>query len=451
VAEPTRLRGIWWLSPAGAAAMIAIPTLIAADRVPDSAYRQHWRTPKILDHSHAHLFAAGILVFLAGAMWPLLNRRPAPTDEWMPMSDELRARLVRVARWLYRITMVGYLTFALQGLRHGITPIDLLHALLKQNVYGTKLKDAFAPIVGITTLTQVGIAFLVVATYLLAKGPVPGLRPRMAFLFLLGFTRAFFLAERLAFLELALPTVCVFVLARTPSRRPGRGLFLQLTPALILPGVLVLFGLLEYSRSYNGFYAKHSHESVVDFTLNRIEGYYATSYNNAALLLEGAGGPGHVPYYSIEALWTAPGMDQLHIYDKLTDDPDPDRFGVLMDQRANPEFNNPGGVGIPFLDYGRWGGLVYLAVAGSALGLLYRNCCDGRPFGVFLYPALVTSTFEMPRYLYWTSGRVTPAIVALVLVAWSVRAEMPVPAPIPAGAGAGGGAGGGTGTLAASP
>ena len=37
---------------------------------------------------------------------------------------------------------------------------------------------------------------------------------------------------------------------------------------------------------------------------------------------------------------------------------------------------------------------------------------------VLLYPPLVTGLFEVPRYLYWTQGRLAPALVALALIGW---------------------------------
>jgi hypothetical protein len=415
--------------------MVVLPTLLIADKVSDSAFRDNWRTPKTLDHAHVRLFLAGALVFLAGAMWPLLNRVRDRRERWLETTPDQRAWLVKAANVAFWLTVGGYLAFAVSGYRHGVRPGDLERALIHQDVSLGTLKEDFASILGLTTLTQAGIAFVILATFLLTQGPVPRLRRRLVIVFVLSAARAFFLTERLALIEVAVPTVFVWVMARTPAQRPSRRTMLRLAPVVVLPAVMFLFGTLEYSRSYV-YFAAHSHkqESVASYTLNRIEGYYATAYNNGTVLMEGAAGPHHVPYFSIEALWTGPVVQQLDLYGRLTDQPDPQRFDDLMAQHANAEYNSPGGLAIPFLDYGRVGGLLYLFAAGSVLGLLYRNCCAGGPIGVFLYPALAPATFEIPRYLGWASGRITPAVVILVFVGWRLRAAQAAPASAPAAA-----------------
>jgi hypothetical protein len=42
-------------------------------------------------------------------------------------------------------------------------------------------------------------------------------------------------------------------------------------------------------------------------------------------------------------------------------------------------------------------------------------------FGVLLYPVLFTGLLEIPRYVYWTEGRVVPAYIALIIVAFLAR------------------------------
>jgi hypothetical protein len=62
--------------------------------------------------------------------------------------------------------------------------------------------------------------------------------------------------------------------------------------------------------------------------------------------------------------------------------------------------------------------LVWWALAGLLLGLAYRAFCNGSLYLLLLYPPLVTGLFEVPRYLYWTQGRLAPALAALALIGW---------------------------------
>jgi hypothetical protein len=92
-------------------------------------------------------------------------------------------------------------------------------------------------------------------------------------------------------------------------------------------------------------------------------------------------------------------------------------FATAVAQYGNPEFNNPGGLGVPFVDLGSLGGLVFFLTLGVLVGWLWTRLRAGRPLGMLLYPMVLTGLFELPRYLYLTEGRVLPPLVVLVLIA----------------------------------
>jgi hypothetical protein len=187
--------------------------------------------------------------------------------------------------------------------------------------------------------------------------------------------------------------------------------------------VIAAFGAFEYSRSWV-FYARRGSQVFAEFVLDRLVGYYCTAYNNGQLAMTAAESGKRLPYQSIEAFWTAPGISQIGLYQRLTGDAKPANSAILLIQYGNPEFNSPGGLSVPFVDYGTLGGLLFLFVAGSLIGLAYREFCEGTPWAVLIYPVLVTGLFEMPRYLYWGTGRVFPALLALVIVrGWMSRAN----------------------------
>ena len=42
-----------------------------------------------------------------------------------------------------------------------------------------------------------------------------------------------------------------------------------------------------------------------------------------------------------------------------------------------------------------------------------------------MYPVLFTGLLELPRYVYWTQGRVVPAFVVLLVLAHGMRRATP--------------------------
>lgn len=423
--EAPRLFGVWWLSPPVAALMVLPVTLALAFVAPDARYRALWGTPKALTTSATLLLATGILAVVAGSLWPsLLRRREVRQPASLWPGDQQRVVDTALV-WLFRGTMFGYLALLLIGVSRGVRPGDLLGALLSADVYTSGLKSSFAPVAGVSTFTQLGPAFVILAMLELRHGPDRQLRRRIGIVVGLGALRGYLLSERLALLEVLLPLVVIAAIRAASHPVPWRRAAARLAPVALVPVVAGVFSLFEYARSWQ-FYSRTSDLSFPRFVLERFSGYYATAYNNGQLYRDHGDFPGRLPYSSLEAVWTAPGFEQVHAYQRLTGrDPDEWRSAVLA-QHGNPEFNNPGGLVAPFFDWGPVGGVLFLLLIGSLLGLAYRSLRLGRPAGLLLYPLLMTGLFELPRYLYWTQGRVLPSLLALGFLAWRLERRAPL-------------------------
>ena len=89
----------------------------------------------------------------------------------------------------------------------------------------------------------------------------------------------------------------------------------------------------------------------------------------------------------------------------------------LLAVGANPEFNNPGGLLSPVIDFGVLGALAYWAVMGLVTGYLYRLYIRKHPLGMCIYPIAFLTIAELPRYIYWGEGRAFPALAYLLLSA----------------------------------
>lgn len=429
-------RGVWWLTPVGALALISAPTLLLADAASPGEYRQQWSTDKYLTTQTVMLVALGMAVFALAGSLPSLRRRRTMTAPWPNLSPAWQHTVDRAVTPLFWLTMGGYAAFGLSAYRNNVSLATLIGALRHQDVSG--IATQLGQIKGITSLTQIGMAFVVIAALSLTHRRRRAVVWQVVVVLVLGLIRADLLAERLALIELIVPLGTVYALRAASAGTPRRRMIVRGIPVAVVPLVFVLFGIFEYSRSWV-FYRQRTTISYPQFIAERVGGYYATAYNNGQLQLNYMARPGRVPYSTIEAIWTAPGSSLYGGYPTGGRLDPAVQYEQILALHGNPEFNSPGGLVIPFVDWGTVGGLILLAVLGGLLGLAYRYCVDGRGWCVVLFPSLTTGLFELPRYIYWTLGRFTPSLVALVVVCLLARraerrAREPAPPPEPAAA-----------------
>lgn len=416
---PRRIRGLWWLSPSGAVVLLTLPTLALAHAFSDTQFRTAWRSAKWLSGDFALLLAFGAMIFSATALAALFLPRTRLGTPWPGLTGSDRRLLHRLSGWIFWLCLAGYAFLLIAGLRRGATPQVVLSVLTGTEGSGTSLKELFAPVAGVTTLTQFGPAYVVIALTLRVQGPVPALARRLAVVGTLAALRGFLLNERLALLEILIPALAIAAMAAASGRRRWPRTAVRWAPVVFIPATIVFFGLFEYWRSWT-FYSLRSSGSFAEFVLLRLTGYYVTAYNNGALAWQFERTPGRLPYRTLELVWTAPGIEQAQVYERLSPVAAPD-LGGLLSQYANPEYNSPCGLCDPFVDWGPWGGAAFLAVAGLLLGTAYVLFTNGRVVAVLVYPILVTGLYELPRYLYWSQGRALPALASLAFAGILVR------------------------------
>ena len=414
-----RAAGVWWLSPVGAVLLITVPTLWYSTTLDDATYRANWGAGKALTDDLFMLLMVGAFAFIAGAAVPALRRRPAPTTPWPALDEADRSILRRASRWLFWGTVVGYLLLLALGASRGVTPFNIASIVAGGGIDSGTLKDAYAPIAGLTTFTELGMATVIVTSLLAVSGGDHRAVRYLVIVIAMSLPRAYLLSERLATMELVVPLVVVLALAGVSRGRAVVARAWRLAPVVFIPLVTVLFAIFEYARSWS-FYSDHTSESFPAWALQRFLGYYVTSFNNGAMYILFGEQPGRLPYDTVEAIWTAPGIQQAGLYDKLSAPGSGNRFSEILDQHGNPEFNNPCGLCSVFVDYGRVGGVLALVVAGLLIGTIYVAFLRATPWGLLVYPLLVTGLFELPRYIYWTTGRVVPSMLALLVIAWLV-------------------------------
>ncbi len=410
-----RVARVWWLSPVTVTLILTPVAVLSAGLPSDDTFRSLWRTPKTIDGSICLLLLAGGLAVALGASIVMAARpvRPSP-NRWPSLRTGQRVLLEKASTLTFALTLIGYVAFLIVGMRAGIGISEITNALAGEGVYDGTIKGMLGTVPGVTTLTQVGLLSVVISSLLLADAPSWKQRIRLTVVFVLALPRAFLLTERLALLELAVPTIVVFALRMARTRRGG--IAAGAIPILALPVVATVFAAFEHSRSWV-FFRDQTNANYAEFALSRLIGYYSTSLNNGALELLYNSLPGRWPFETMAAFWTAPGIGQLGLYRILNGQENSERYLDILTQYGNPEFNNSSGLAAAFVDLGTVGGLCYLLAAGMILGLLYRAFQEAKLIGLLLYPMLFLGIVELPRYLAWSQGRIFPSLLGAVILA----------------------------------
>jgi hypothetical protein len=241
----------------------------------------------------------------------------------------------------------------------------------------------------------------------------------MAAVVVLALLRSFIVFERLAIIEVIIPP---FILAlyycRRRLARYVHGLAGVLWPFFAVVGVYLLFTLTESSRSWAFYKDQGGYSSVWAFTFARLIGYYVTALNNGSILYA-ALGRSTAPFSTFDWLFRFPvigGQVGLHV----KAGPDLNASDILS-LEVNPEFNNPSAVFAYAFDWGEWGALGFLMLAGIFVFHAYHRFLQGRWFGLLLYPFVFTGITEIARVPYWTSSRAFPSWALLFFVLFGLR------------------------------
>lgn len=406
---------MWWLWPAAPIVLLVVPTLLAANALDEETYLRAWRSQKNLNDRWTLILLAGLMAMALGSMVAAMAERSGPrrsVESWPALSIGARTVLRRMYPVLIFLSLFGYIVWIGNGLRNGLTFEDVNQVLTTQDNFKLPVKQKLETLPGITTLTQVAITAAIVGVIIDLDKRIAWVRWAYRLVILLAVVRAFLLAERLAAAEILVPIIVLRSAALAFRLKGRQRVALSWAP---LFGAIVLMGgfaLSEYTRSWT-WYSDNQDQGFVEFTSERLLGYYATSHNNGVLILDHPTGT-DLPVYTTAFVWEVPPGS---VFGATAAKNANDQRGLLLEELANPEFNSPSGTASPFSDWGVIGGLVFFIVHGFLIGVLHLSFMRGRAFGVLLYPIVYIGLLELPRYLYWYQGRATPAILTAIGVA----------------------------------
>lgn len=398
----------WWVRPGWVIVLLVGTTAGLAAIVDPSTYLLEWGTYKFFDSEAVTRLALGVGALLLGtAFMSGLARRGGRTT--ITFTETQLDYLRRAYLVTFQLTVVGYALWVGSALMQGVGFGDLAAVVGREGGAISSLKERSRPIGGLTTLTQFG-PVAVVLGYLLRK--LGRAKRGYWILVLLAAGRMMFYAERLALLEVLIPMLLVASLTVRPGDRWRRTL--RAGPILAGPLLWAVFAASEYTRSWV-YYQRISDAPFAEWVSTRLLGYYATSYNNSALFLDShvAGSP---PWFSLNALWNAPLLSTLMPAPLIGNMAPSDWWRSVLTSRSNPEFNNVGSFLTTHAEVGLVGSLVFWLIVGMILGRVFTNMTRGSLPALLALPTLFVGLLELPRFIYWTQGRATPLLLALVVI-----------------------------------
>ncbi len=406
----------WWLHPIAIFVGLNGLTGTAAFLADSKIYMELWREPKYFTEFTA-LVTIGVLVaFSVGARLGAGNQSDY-SDEvgWRGTVSFPRALvLFNVSFWL---CITAYVVWITLGISRGLS-IGILKTIFTGGADVLTLRTYLETVPGVTTCTQFGIAAVVLGCLIGSSVGWRIVRGKLAILFLLALVRALVYSERLAFLELAVPLLVLYFAEPVSwtSRRWLRAV-VRFAPLVGSTFIYIVFTTFEYFRSWSSFYSARE-SNLFQFAFWRLLGYYVTSANNTSYLITRIHDSLNAPYFSLHFLWEFPVLN-VYVKDVFSwVHLDYDGYMSLLAAGANPEFNNPGGLLSPVVDFGVAGGLAYWGIMGLVAGYLYRLYRTNHPLGMCMYPVVFLTLTEVPRYLFWGEGRAFPALAYLLLSAF---------------------------------
>lgn len=417
----------WWLRPLWIIVALSGLTLAYAILTPASTYRQQWGTSKYLVDSAPWLAASGLAAIVVGVAFTSgLKRKGGRVT--IQLTERQIDFVRRTARVTFALTLLGYVFWAGVAASQGVGVGDLAAVLGRQEGAIQALKARSRPVGGLTTFTQLG-PVAVVASFVLRRLGRGG-RGIYVTVIALALMRTIFYAERLALLEVMIPLVAIACLT-TRATGAKRAAVWSL-PVLALPATWGVFAASEYTRSWV-YYQTVVPMGFVEWSITRLLGYYATAWNNSALFFDQftAMSPTPAPYYTLWGFWEMP-LVSAPTYGGT--DPQSWWAGTLL-MRANPEFNNLGGIVPVLAEFGPLVGLALLVTLGAILGAVFAAMTRGSLPALLALPTLLVGVMELPRILYWTQGRAVPIILALLVIGFAypkARAARKRPVPLAA-------------------
>ena len=413
-----RIQFPWWANPMVLMLISLCVVAYVVLFVGPSQYEM-WKTAQHVTPADGPI-VLGILVaaVCGGIVGRCVVMRPTATAPHLEETQRfLRTRIVTVFLYaFFALTVAGYALWIAKAVQSGLT-IGTLQAVVQGDPGAiTELKRNAQPTAGVTTFTQCGT---LVAVLGIVRSRLTGKRATILIItvLLLSLVRFLFYAERIAFLEVAVPAI-ILTVALLPARVRwpyARRMVIRVFPVVAVAVVFGLFALGEYFRSW-AFVRQETDQTFVGYIASRFISYYATATNNGALYGRIANEKGiqHTAFYAFYNFPGEPfGVDTV-------DGTSFDQWWALqLETSANPTLTNIGTVFPLVGELSLTSVIVVFFVLAFLTTVLFRQAARGHLLSLLIVPILCFAFMELPRISYLTLGRSVPMFLGLLML-WLV-------------------------------
>lgn len=419
-----RTKKIWWLNPVGIYGLLLI-LVVYAYNVKDTRYIAIYRTTKYITTKYLILYFACFLLFVIG--YNFAKRYIVVFGNKTRISISLFdykaidwKEMIRTYYVLYTLTIFAYIIWFVNfGLNGGISQLMLLSNLGNLNYTLQLIHRNSSHISGITTFTELGIVVVALAIMLIKNlddiHTKNKIRRSLILIIFLSVIRAFVFSERLALIEVLVP-IGISLLENWDGH--SHKVLIRLLPILGVISLLLIFGLLEYGRSWSNHYHDY-YESYAEFTIDRVSGYYINAINTECAYLTEAT-PSILPYRTFEWFWKLPFMNT--VYAAIAPINVAEKYTSVLATSVNPEFNNPGGMLVFMTDFGLFFPIFYI-IYGFFVGRIYVRFLDGDLFGICVYPCIYLTMLELPRFFMLGQSRGLCILLGAIYVNHRIKAS----------------------------
>ncbi|MBO2944232.1 oligosaccharide repeat unit polymerase [Paenibacillus sp. F411] len=409
-----RSLSIWWMNPTYLFLLLISIVVAGAYLIPGDSYITFYRVDKYIHDGNLEFLILPAVCFIAGSVIASLTagaRRPAREQVFSSMLKHQEGYIKAWIKLLFALTLFGYAAWFLIMLQNGFTLSLFLNVVKGEPGAIYDITENFKSITGVTSFTNFGIPFVILAVYYQVSNGKRTFNGMLAIVVLLTLVRAIFFSERLALMEILLPAIIIMLAVKQKQGKKLR--LVHYYPLIGLAALIGFFGISEYFRSWLSFYV-NVYPSFWEFIVTRFFGYYVTALNTGTLYLEQLGFQSvPFPYFTLEWIWKFPGMSGDAYFSAFGINPEAG-INTTLESWGNPEFNNPSGLMLPYQDYSLGEALLFWGLIGYVSGMLYAGFKHGGTLGMVLYPIWMVGILEIPRYLYFSSGRFFPCWIVLL-------------------------------------
>ena len=392
---------IFWLNPLFIAGGFILPLITVCFLLPATTYSDIWETPKyFLTKEYLLCIATVACLIMGAALSAVLPCKGLSNTVRQIKHGDYTAALYRCYVVVTAVCLAAYSIWIVLMLASGIHVADFADMLKGKEGGMGEVREHSNYVAGVTSPIQMGVC--VVMLYVVLFNRVRGKLFHFSAWLVIFLTlfRSFFRTERLALMEIAVPSL--LVLLRLHWRQIPR-IWLYIFPAIAMFVPYALFLMTERFRWWANVASVQS-MNYFQFCFYHLLGYYATALNNGSAMWQmnlTAGAPTTV----LDWFYNMPGIKPyiLDHYPGIT--LSDDDYSLFLKHYLNERFTNPSGIFPVYLDIGLLGGLIFWFFIGFIAMSLYRRFAAGEVIGFFIFPLFMLGLAELPRITYWPSTR----------------------------------------------